>query len=176
MQLTVGPVGPRGQNFRGSGKWRLCVRPNDRQTFLLLGVFKNQSRSWLPLRPLSEGSLINVNKVKSRKQIGKKFCSFLFMLNFGNQFPFRILFRILLVIVVNCNFIISVRAAWPIKFTEGSKSGKKSTHYLSIYLENKKAKRSAYEKERRPGRSFNRKWKDKMNKQMTTWYQIQNTR
>jgi hypothetical protein len=25
------------------------------------------------------------------------------MLNFGNQFPFRILFRILLVIVVNCN-------------------------------------------------------------------------
>jgi hypothetical protein len=26
---------------------------------------------WLPLRPLSEGSLIIVNKVKSRKQIGK---------------------------------------------------------------------------------------------------------
>ena len=42
MQLTVGPVGPRGQNFRGSGKWRLCVRPNDRQTFLLLGAVKNQ--------------------------------------------------------------------------------------------------------------------------------------
>ena len=42
MQLTVGPVGPRGQNFRGSGKWRLCVRPNDRQTFLLLGPVKNQ--------------------------------------------------------------------------------------------------------------------------------------
>ena len=41
MQLTVGPVGPRGQNFRGSGKWRLCVRPNDRQTFLLLGAVKN---------------------------------------------------------------------------------------------------------------------------------------
>jgi hypothetical protein len=30
MQLTVGPVGPRGQTFRGSGKWCLCVRPNDR--------------------------------------------------------------------------------------------------------------------------------------------------
>jgi hypothetical protein len=42
MQLTVGPVGPRGQNFRGSGKWRLCVRPNDRQAFLLLGAVKNQ--------------------------------------------------------------------------------------------------------------------------------------
>jgi hypothetical protein len=42
MQLTVGPVGPRGQNFRGSGKWCLCVRPNDRQTFLLLGAVKNQ--------------------------------------------------------------------------------------------------------------------------------------
>jgi hypothetical protein len=42
MQLTVGPVGPRGHNFRGSGKWRLCVRPNDRQTFLLLGAVKNQ--------------------------------------------------------------------------------------------------------------------------------------
>jgi hypothetical protein len=39
---NVGPVGPRGQNFRGSGKWRLCVRPNDRQTFLLLGAVKNQ--------------------------------------------------------------------------------------------------------------------------------------
>jgi hypothetical protein len=42
----------------------------------------------------------------------------------------------------------------------------KSTHYLSIYLENKKAKRSAYEKERRSVRFFNRKWKDKMNKQI----------
>jgi hypothetical protein len=42
MQLTVGPVGPTGQNFRGSGKWRLCVRPNDRQTSLLLGAVKNQ--------------------------------------------------------------------------------------------------------------------------------------
>ena len=42
MQLTVGPVGPRGQNFRGSGKWRLCVRPNDRKTFLLLRAVKNQ--------------------------------------------------------------------------------------------------------------------------------------
>ena len=38
MQLIVGP---RGQNFRGSGKWRLCVGPNDRQTFLLLGAVKN---------------------------------------------------------------------------------------------------------------------------------------
>ena len=37
-------------------------------------------------------------------------------------------------------------AAWPIKFTEGSKSGKKK-HPLPIDLstENKKAKRSAYE-------------------------------
>jgi hypothetical protein len=42
MQLIVGPIGPRGQNFRGSGKWRLCVTPNDRQTFLLLGAVKNQ--------------------------------------------------------------------------------------------------------------------------------------
>jgi hypothetical protein len=49
----------------------------------------NFCRSWLPLRSLSEGSLIIVNKVKSRKQIGKNFCSFLFMLNFRNQFPFR---------------------------------------------------------------------------------------
>ena len=56
------------------------------------------------------------------------------MLNFGKQFPFRILFRILSVIVVNCNLIISVMAAWPIKFTEGSKSGK-NTPYLSIYLQ-----------------------------------------
>ena len=92
MQLTVGTVGPRGQNFRGSGKWRLCVRPNDRQTFLLLGAVKNQisvGPGYL-LDTLSEGSLIIVNKVKSRKQIGKHFCSFLFMLNFGNQFPFWI--------------------------------------------------------------------------------------
>jgi hypothetical protein len=76
----------------------------------------------------------SLNKVKSRKQIGKNFCSFLFMLNFGNQFPFRILFCILSVIIANCNLIISVMAAWSIKFTEGSNSGK-STHYLSIYLQ-----------------------------------------
>ena len=119
MQLTVGPVWPREQNFRGSVKWRLCVRPNDWQIFLLLGAVKNQISvgPWLPLRPLSEGSLIIVNKVKSRKQIGKNFCSFLFMLNFGNQFPFRILFRILSGIVVNCNLIISVMAAWPMDCT-----------------------------------------------------------
>jgi hypothetical protein len=30
-----------------SGKWRLCVRPNDRQTFLLLGAVKNQILSVL---------------------------------------------------------------------------------------------------------------------------------
>ena len=95
----------------------------------------NVCRSWLPLRPLSEGSLIIVNKVKSRKQIGKNFYSYLFMLNFGNQFPFRILFHILSVIVVNCNLIIFVMAEWPIKFTGGSKSGKKNTHYLSNYLQ-----------------------------------------
>ena len=137
--------------------------------FYCLGLSKIKFLSVLsPLRPLSEGSLIIVNKVKSRKQIGKHFCSFLFMLNDGNQFPFRILFRILSVIVVNCNLIISVMAAWPIKFTEGSKSGKKHPLPIDLSTENKKAKRSAYEKERRPGRSFNRKWKGKMNKQMTT--------
>ena len=42
--------------------------------FYCLGLSKsNFCRSWLPLRPLSEGSLIIVNKVKSRKQIGKNF-------------------------------------------------------------------------------------------------------
>jgi hypothetical protein len=59
------------------------------------------------------------------------------MLNFGNQFPFRILFLILSVIVVNCNMIISVMAAWPIKLTEGLNL-EKSTHYLSIYLQRMK--------------------------------------
>ena len=82
------------------------------------------------------------------------------MLNFGNQFPFRILFRILSVIVLNCNLINSVTAAWPIKFTEGSKPGKKHPLPIDLSTENKKAKRSAYEKERRPGRSFNQKWKN----------------
>jgi hypothetical protein len=76
--------------------------------------------------------------------------------------------RILSVIVVNCNLIISVMAAWPIKFTEGSNSGKKHPLPIDLSTVNKKAKGSAYEKEMRPGRSFNRKWKDKMNKQMTT--------
>ena len=59
-------------------------------------------------------------------------------------------------------------AAWTIKFTEGSKSGKKHPLPIDLSTKNKKAKRLAYEKERRPGRSFNRKWKDKMNKQMKT--------
>jgi hypothetical protein len=59
-------------------------------------------------------------------------------------------------------------AAWPNKFMEGSKSGKKHPLPIDLSTENKKAKRSAYEKEMRLGRSFNRKWKDKMNKQMTT--------
>ena len=110
MQLTVGP---RGQNFRGSGKWRLCVRPNDRQTFLLLGAVKNLISVGLGylLDPLAKDLWLSLIKSK----VGKHFCSFLFMLNFGNQFPFRILFRILSVIVVNCNLIISVMAAWPIK-------------------------------------------------------------
>ena len=58
-------------------------------------------------------------------------------------------------------------AARPIKFTEWSKSGKKHPLPIDLSTENKKVQRSAYEKERRPGRSFNRKWKDKMNKQMT---------
>ena len=56
----------------------------------------------------------------------------------------------------------------PIKFTEGFKSGKKHPLSIDLSTENKKAKRSPYEKERRPGQSFNRKWKGKMNKQMTT--------
>jgi hypothetical protein len=38
-------------------------------------------------------------------------------------------------------------AAWPIKFMEGSKSGKKHPLPIDISTENKKAKRSAYEKE-----------------------------
>jgi hypothetical protein len=59
-------------------------------------------------------------------------------------------------------------AAWPIKFTEGSKYGKKLPLPIDLSTENKKAKSSAYEKERQLGRSFNRKWKGKMNKQMTT--------
>jgi hypothetical protein len=54
--------------------------------------------------------------------------------------------------------------AWPIKFTEGSKSGKKLPLPIDLSTENKKAKRSAYEKERRQGRSFIQKWNDKMNK------------
>ena len=66
--------------------------------------------------------------------------------------------------------IISVMAAWPIKFTEGSKYGKKLPLPIDLSTENKKAKRSAYEKERRQGRSFIRKWNDKMNKQMTNSY------
>ena len=53
---------------------------------------------------------------------------------------------------------------WPIKFTKGSKSGKKHPLPIDLSTEYKKAKRSAYEKEG----SFNRKWKGKMNKQMTT--------
>jgi hypothetical protein len=46
-------------------------------------------------------------------------------------------------------------AAWPIKFTEGSKSGKKHPLPNDLSTENKKAKRSAYEKERRPVPTFN---------------------
>jgi hypothetical protein len=94
-------------------------------------------------------------KVKSRKHIGKNFCSFLFMLNFGNQFPFRILLRILSVIVVNYNLIISVMAAWPIKFTEGSNPGKKHPLPIDLSTENEKAKRWAYPKDRRTGQFFN---------------------
>ena len=37
-------------------------------------------------------------------------------------------------------------AAWPIKFTEGSKSGKKHPLHIDLSTENKKAKRSAYKK------------------------------
>jgi hypothetical protein len=62
-------------------------------------------------------------------------------------------------------------AAWPIKLTEGSKPGKKHPLAIDISSENKKAKKSAHEKERQPGSPFNQKWKDKMNKQMTTSYQ-----
>jgi hypothetical protein len=39
--------------------------------------------------------------------------------------------------------------AWPIKFTDGSKPGKKHPLPIDLSTENKKAKRSAYEKERR---------------------------
>ena len=63
------------------------------------------------------------------------------MLNFGNQFPFRILFRILSVIVVNCNLIIFVLAAWPIKSTEGSKPGKKHSLPIDLSTENKKSQK-----------------------------------
>jgi hypothetical protein len=101
--------------------------------FYCLGLSKIKFLS--VLLPLSEGSLIIVNKVKSRKQIGKNFCSFLFMLNFGNQFPFRILFRILSVIV-NCNFTLSF-PLWlhgQLSLRRGLNL-EKSTHYLSIYLQ-----------------------------------------
>jgi hypothetical protein len=43
-------------------------------------------------------------------------------------------------------------AAWPIKLTEGSKSGKKHSLPIDLSTENKKVKRSEYEKKRRPGR------------------------
>ena len=42
-------------------------------------------------------------------------------------------------------------AAWPIKLTEGSKPGKKHPLAIDISSENKKAKKSAHEKERQPG-------------------------
>jgi hypothetical protein len=67
-----------------------------------------------------------------------------------------------------CSFFISVMAAWPIKFTEGSKSGKKHPLPIDLSTENTKAKRSAYEKERRPGRPFNRKWREMIKLQFTT--------
>jgi hypothetical protein len=40
-------------------------------------------------------------------------------------------------------------AAWPNKFTEGSKSGKKHPLPIDLFTENKKAKRLAYEKNRK---------------------------
>jgi predicted TIM-barrel fold metal-dependent hydrolase len=46
-------------------------------------------------------------------------------------------------------------AAWPIKFTEGSKSGKKHPLPIDLSTENKKVKGSAYEKEMRPDPSVN---------------------
>jgi hypothetical protein len=81
------------------------------------------------------------------------------MLNFGNQFPFRILFRILSVIVVNCNLIISVKALWlhgqlSLRGVGGLNLEKKHPLPIDLSTENKKAKRPAYEKERRPGRSY----------------------
>jgi hypothetical protein len=54
---------------------------------------------------------------------------------------FCLIFRILSVIVVNCNLIISVMAAWPIKFTEGSKSGKKHPLPIDLSTENKKSQK-----------------------------------
>jgi len=60
-------------------------------------------------------------------------------------------------------------AAWPLlSLRRGLNLEKKHPLSIDLSIENKKAKRSAYEKERRPGQSFNQKWKDKMNKQMTT--------
>ena len=47
-----------------------------------------------------------------------------------------------------------------IQNTEWSKPGKKHPLPIDLSSENKKAKRSAYEKERRLGRPFNKKWKD----------------
>ena len=46
-------------------------------------------------------------------------------------------------------------AAWPIKFTEGSNTGKKHPLPIDLSTENKKAKRWAYPKDRRPGQFFN---------------------
>ena len=112
--------------------------------FYCLGLSKIKFLS--VLLPLSEGSLIIVNKVKSRKQIGKNFCSFLFMLNFGNQFPFRILFRILSVIV-NCNLIISLWLHGQLSLRRDLNL-EKSTHYLSIYLQRIKMPKGRHMKRR----------------------------
>jgi hypothetical protein len=171
MQPTVGPVGPRGQNFRGSGKWRLCVRPNDRQTFLLLEAVKNQ--------------ISITDRIRNKIWNGNLFPKF--SINRKEQKFLPICLRLLtLLTIIKDPSLRGLRGNqdrqkfdfWqPQAVKMGQLSLRrglnleKSTHYLSIYLENKKAKRSAYEKERRPARSFNRKWKDKMNKQMTTWYQ-----
>jgi hypothetical protein len=101
---------------------------------------------------------------------GRSSIKFLRFVPFGQQIWLSraILVSDWLMLKKTYNFIISVMAARPIKFTERSKSGKKHPLPIDLSTEKKKAKRSAYEKERRPGRSFNRKWKDKMNKQMTT--------
>jgi hypothetical protein len=71
------------------------------------------------------------------------------MLNFGNQFPFRILFRILSVIVVNWSFPLWLHAYGQLSLRRGLNL-EKSTHYLSIYLQRIKKPKGRHMKRRGP--------------------------